>query len=213
MNASPSSQDSPVGTVGPAKSATGIITEWAPWLVFAGLLLLSLVGGLGGIPWLNGPDGGASSKASPEVGAPKVTSPTGEEPGGNALPAEFPTHLLARGLPAGAEAGPKTVEARHVLVQYKGSWHALAEVTRTKEDAFGLAEQARERLKKGEEFRAVLLAYTDSADVKARQGVLGVLDRDTAMRAIAQPAHALKVGEYSEVVESPFGFHVIQRTK
>lgn len=196
-----------------ASVTKGGISEWAPWLVLLSLLVLGLVGGLGGLPL----GGLAKSKGSVEA-----VPPQGELRGGqaaaaepapaDALPPEFPTHLLARGVPLDP-SGPKTIEARHVLVQYRGSWHAVASVTRPKEEAFGLAQQALEKLKKGEAFESVVLAYTDSADVRSRKGVLGLLDRETAMRAIAEPAFALKVGQYSEVVESPFGFHVIQRTK
>jgi len=187
---------------------------WVAWLVLSGLLLVGLVGGLGGLPTSFVKPKDAPEAASKLSAAPPTKVGSTESAEGEGLPAGIPTPMLARGLAAdGAANGPKTIEARHVLVQYKGSWYAAAEVTRSRDDAAKRAEEALRKLKKGEEFSAVMNAYTDSKDVKNHQGQFGVLDRDTAMRAIAEPAFALKVGEYSQVVESPFGFHVIQRTK
>lgn len=216
MNISATTSDSKAENIGGPRPARGFAAA-VPWLVLVGLVALGFAGGLGLIPKFS-PERAvaASTESKPEsnrgVVAPKAGAPA---PGsGNTatdLPADFPVQMLARGV--ANPAGPKSIEARHLLVQYKGSWHAGPEIIRSKEDAFGLAEQALGKLKKGGDFEQVMNSYTDSADVKSRHGSFGVLDRDTTMRAIAAPAFALKIGEYSGVVESPFGFHVIQRTK
>jgi NIMA-interacting peptidyl-prolyl cis-trans isomerase 1 len=191
------------------------VPDWAPWGVLAALVTVSLLVGMGQVPF--GPGPGAKAQAAPPAGVSEPQAAPPAEPGapavaeGEELPAEFPTHMLARG--AGEQAGPQTIEARHVLVQYQGSWRVDANLKRSRDEALKLAHEALERLRKGEDFLKVSQAYSDSEDVKARGGELGVLNRDTAMRAIAGPAFALEVGQLSEVVESPFGFHVIQRTK
>lgn len=103
------------------------------------------------------------------------------------------------------------VHTRHILVRYKGAKNAEPKIKRSKEDAQKLAEKLHaEATKAGADFEA--LAKKKSEDSSAeRGGDLGSVGRGMFAPAYEAAAFALGPGEISAVVESDFGFHVIQR--
>lgn len=83
-------------------------------------------------------------------------------------------------------------------------------------DARAKARQKIESLLKevrgGKEFAALARQFSEAPD--ARQGGdMGYITRNGTLPAIASPAFRLKVGEVSDVVESPFGYHVLKVTE
>lgn len=114
----------------------------------------------------------------------------------------------------GPEArGPTQIGARHILIQWQGAQRADASVTRTQEEARALALQiassARDEANDWNELHA---EYSDEGNGPAG-GDLGLFERGRMVPAFERAAFALDVGEISDPVESPFGYHVIQRTQ
>lgn len=108
---------------------------------------------------------------------------------------------------------PLEVAARHILVAYKGAEHARPYVTRSREEALALAEELRTRVLGGEDFAVVAKENSDDAGSAAMGGDLGTFRREEMVPEFSDAAFAIQPGDVSKVVESAFGFHVIQRTE
>jgi len=67
-----------------------------------------------------------------------------------------------------------------------------------------------DRVKKGEDFATLATAYSADAGSAPLGGDVGFTDRNGVVKEYAANAFKLKVGEYSPVFESDFGFHFLQ---
>ncbi|MCB9577812.1 MAG: peptidyl-prolyl cis-trans isomerase [Polyangiaceae bacterium] len=112
-----------------------------------------------------------------------------------------------------ANGNVEAISASHILVMYKGSRRAPPSITRSKDEARARAEEALARAKAGEDFAALAGEYSDEPGAAARGGSLGRFPRGVMDPAFEKAAFALAPGEVSEIVESPFGFHIIKRTE
>ena len=112
---------------------------------------------------------------------------------------------------AGVALQPRTIVARHVLVQYMGSRTADAAIVRTRVQAKGVAEEVLRRAKAGDDFARLAVEFSDEPGAGSRGGSLGRFGHGKWVPEFDAAAFVLKPGEISSVVETPFGFHVIQR--
>jgi NIMA-interacting peptidyl-prolyl cis-trans isomerase 1 len=108
---------------------------------------------------------------------------------------------------------PDRIRVKHVLVRYEGARGAPASVTRTREQACLRAEEALTKLKEGTSFGDVVALYSEESGAAAREGSIGTIERADVAATFADAAFELKVKEVSEVVETPFGFHLILRVE
>jgi parvulin-like peptidyl-prolyl isomerase len=106
------------------------------------------------------------------------------------------------------------IGASHILIAYKGSLRAAPITTRSKEEAQKLAKTVDAQAKAaGAKFGDLAVKYSDDPTAKQGQGSLGKFGRTSMIKPFADAAFALKPGEVSGVVETPFGFHIIKRTE
>lgn len=107
--------------------------------------------------------------------------------------------------------GPARIGAKHILVSFAGASHAIAGVTRSEAEARALAEEIAHKAKAGEDWNALAAKYTDEPGSKETGGDLGKFGRGQMVKSFENAAFALQVGAISDVVKSPFGYHVILR--
>jgi peptidyl-prolyl cis-trans isomerase NIMA-interacting 1 len=115
--------------------------------------------------------------------------------------------------PSPAASAPDTIIAQHVLVIYKGAKRAPKTISRSKADAKARAAEALAKIQGGAPFEDIVKQYSDDAASVDRMGSVGKFRRDAMDPAFSAAAFALSPGQVSDVVESPFGFHVIKRTQ
>ena len=101
------------------------------------------------------------------------------------------------------------INASHILLMYAGSERSRA--TRSKDDAQTQIAEIATKLGAGEDFAALAKQHSDCGSAQAG-GDLGAFGRGQMVKAFEDAAFALNVGETSEVVETPFGYHIIRRT-
>ena len=113
----------------------------------------------------------------------------------------------------GPREKPKKISAAHVLIQYMGAERAGSSVVRTREQAHAVAEKVLERARAGDDFSRLAVDYSDEPGAAQRGGSLGRFGHGQMVRAFEEAAFALEVGQVSDIVETPFGYHVIKRTE
>ena len=100
---------------------------------------------------------------------------------------------------------PVTLRARHILLGFPD------QATETQKDSVRLSlERLRERALAGEPFASLAEAFSQDPGSARNGGDLGEFGRGDMVRPFEEAALALNPDEISDVVESPFGLHVIQ---
>jgi peptidyl-prolyl cis-trans isomerase SurA len=115
--------------------------------------------------------------------------------------------VLARRCPV------EKIHTRHILIRYRGAKNAPQDLTRTKEDARALADRLHNELgAPGADFETTARRHSDDSSAD-RGGDVGTLGRGRLAPEYEEAAFALQPGALSPVVETEFGFHVIQRVE
>jgi hypothetical protein len=180
---------------------------WTPHLALSTLVIVGVLGFFGVFNKLLG-------NVIPKP--PGFVAPTLEEQ----EPAHQATHEPQKEAPKpAARPGMDGAEqaqmygAKHLLVQYKGSMRAGATITRSKDEAKLRAEEAAKKAKAGAKFDDIVTEYSDEPGAAQRHGDLGTFRKGQMVPQFQDAVEKMKVGEISGLVETPFGYHVIIRTK
>ncbi|MFT5679357.1 MAG: parvulin-like peptidyl-prolyl isomerase [Myxococcota bacterium] len=137
----------------------------------------------------------AVAVAEPTVDAPAEVTP---EPIAEAAPANDPVDTTGR------------IAARHILVAWQGTVGAESTLRRSRAEAKTNAERLLTRLQSGEDFAALAREASDGPS-RVLGGDLGPFEADAMHPDFSTAAFSLSVDEISGLVETPFGFHLIQR--
>ena len=102
------------------------------------------------------------------------------------------------------------IRASHILIQDQKDSAELVI------DSLGTLNKAKDvlaRIKKGEDFAKVATEISQDPGSKDKGGDLGFFDRRRMVQAFDSVAFMLKVGETSDLVRTPFGWHIIKITE
>jgi peptidyl-prolyl cis-trans isomerase C len=104
---------------------------------------------------------------------------------------------------------PEQVRASHILIR---PTDPNTDPNQAKAQARAKAEDLLKKVKGGADFATVAKESSDCPS-KAQGGDLGLFSRDKMVKPFADAAFAMKVGDISDLVESPFGYHIIKVTE
>ncbi|MFO7578459.1 MAG: SurA N-terminal domain-containing protein [Pelovirga sp.] len=99
------------------------------------------------------------------------------------------------------------VRAAHILLQTSPDT-----APETVEKRRALAAEIRQQLRDGADFAQLAKLHSDDSGSADEGGDLGYFGRGTMIGEFEAAAFALRPGQISEVIESPFGFHIIKVT-
>lgn len=103
------------------------------------------------------------------------------------------------------QAPGQRVRARHILLSYPQDADEAAR------DSVGeLAETLQQRAASGEDFAPLAREHSQDQGTAQEGGDLGWFERGRMVQPFEEAAFALQPGEVSDVVETPFGLHVIK---
>ncbi len=100
--------------------------------------------------------------------------------------------------------------ARHILIAHIEASSAHESVTRSPQQAQAEADRLLKELNSGADFETLARAHSDDGS-KSRGGDLGVFTKGVMHTTFEAATIALEEGQVSQVVETPFGFHIIER--
>jgi len=108
-----------------------------------------------------------------------------------------------------------TVQARHILVRFKGSQVPLREgkTELTEEQALAKAQELKKQLAGGADFAALAKAESDDAGSGANGGDLGSFGHGQMVPAFDEAVFKMSVGQVSEPIKTQFGYHLIRVDK
>lgn len=102
------------------------------------------------------------------------------------------------------------LHSRHILIRFAGARSAPPEITRTRDEARSAIDAVRAELLGGADFETLARERSEDGSSE-RGGDVGTRGRGRMAEAYEMAAYALAEREISVVVETEFGFHVIQR--
>jgi peptidyl-prolyl cis-trans isomerase C len=104
---------------------------------------------------------------------------------------------------------PEMVRTRHILIKIDTS-ASEEDKKKAKEKAKEKAEDILGRIHAGEDFAKLASDLSDDPVSKSKGGDLGFFAKGMMVKSFEEAAFALKPGEVSGIVESPFGYHIIK---
>ncbi|EEB07466.1 peptidyl-prolyl cis-trans isomerase Pin1 [Schizosaccharomyces japonicus yFS275] len=117
---------------------------------------------------------------------------------------------------APAGSSPAKIRVQHLLVKHNqsrrpSSWKE-ANITRSKEEAYALAKNFLQQLRSGAVTMSELASRESDCSSAKRGGDLGFFGRNEMQKPFEDAAFALNPNQFSDIVESSSGFHIILRT-
>ncbi|MGK0358163.1 MAG: parvulin-like peptidyl-prolyl isomerase [Bradymonadia bacterium] len=147
--------------------------------------------------------------------APTSTAAGSTAPASTAAKSDAPKSAAPASAAAapGAKVEPGAVPqyaGSHILVAYAGAQRAKPMIKRTKDAALAKAKALVKTARGGADFTKLAADNSDGPSAK-RGGSLGTWKKGRMVPAFDTAVAAMKIGDISEPVETPFGFHVIKR--
>lgn len=152
---------------------------------------------------------GCGEPTPPMLPSPRATPPEQAAPGSPAAQCI----ALANAKRERKPNEPAKVSVKHILVKYAGAERADQSITRTREAACMRAMEARDKIRAGADIAEIVKEYSEEPGAASREGLVPSFERSFVVEPFADAAFELDVSQLSDVVETPYGFHIMLRTE
>lgn len=98
---------------------------------------------------------------------------------------------------------PPTVDISHILIELGPSEESL-------QQAYQKITDIQKLLNEGDDFAELAKEYSEDPGSASKGGDLGFVSRGDFVKEFEEVAFSLNEGEYSDIVQTQFGFHIIQ---
>lgn len=143
---------------------------------------------------------------------PELFAPLKEPIFAAAVGARTPVVEAPFGWVFGERCAVEKVHTRHLLIRYVGARNAPEDLERSQDAARTLAAELRQAAIGGRSFEELAREHSEDGSAE-RGGDLGSVGRGLFQPPYEEAAFALPVGGISDVVETVYGYHVIQRVE
>jgi parvulin-like peptidyl-prolyl isomerase len=103
---------------------------------------------------------------------------------------------------------PEQIRISHILVQYGDQ----DTTKKTKEAALEKIKMIQQKIKDGETFENMANKYSEDTNSNTTGGDIGYFSKGQLVAEFEDVAFTLNVGQISDIVETPYGFHLIKVT-
>lgn len=101
----------------------------------------------------------------------------------------------------------ESIRAAHILIQdIKDSTGKVLDST----TSYNKIKEISDKIKNGEDFSKLAMELSEDPGSKPKGGDLGFFDRRRMVQSFDSTAFSLKVGQVSDIVRTPFGWHIIK---
>jgi len=109
---------------------------------------------------------------------------------------------------------PEKIRVSHILVKFSDESDKEEDTSDkvSREDALNKIKYIQEQLNNGEEFENLAEKYSDDKLSSENGGDIGYVSKGQLIEELEEVAFSLKVGEVSDIVETPYGFHILKVT-
>lgn len=153
-------------------------------------------------------DGGVIAPLEPDDAPPEfMTAARALQPGqvSDVIESAMGFHIIQR-------RDMSTCTAQHILVRFKGAVSCPDSITRTREEALARAEHILAEVRHPDaSFPVAARLYSEDSKTANQGGYLGSFPHGKMDPHFENAAFALQEGEISDIVETPYGFHIIRR--
>ncbi len=145
-----------------------------------------------------------------DISIPEIEDAIYNTEPGNVCPVVFKTQFGFHILKVTAKQDRKYgVMASHILAAYTTDAKTPPDTAKAKKKIL----EAQEALKKGMRFSDVVIKYSDDQSTLARAGNIGTVTRGRFLREFEDKVMSMKENETSDIVQTPYGFHIIKVDK
>lgn len=118
-------------------------------------------------------------------------------------------------VPTKPKKAPTRVAGAHIVIGHKDAERKPPETTRTREEALARAREALSRARaKGSDWAKVVTEFSDDPNAGRTAGRMGTFQAGQLagpFQALGDALFGMEIGQVSDIVESPYGFHVLMR--